>query len=85
MTDYDITDRYGAVMLLKVLIQSMEKDMNEPKNAVLKGSYEILIDLFKEDLAVTQAEIYKDFVGTIQNLARVNDDNDDIEEENEDD
>ena len=48
MTDYDITDRYGAVMLLKVLIQSMEKDMNEPKNAVLKGSYEILIDLFKE-------------------------------------
>lgn len=85
MIDYDITDRYGAVMLLKVLIQSMEKDMNEPKNAFLKGSYEILIDLFKEDLAVTQAEIYKDFVGTIQNLARVNDDNDDIEEENEDD
>lgn len=85
MIDYDITDRYGAVMLLKVLIQSMEKDMNEPKNAIIKGSYEILIDLFKEDLAVTQAEIYKNFIGTIQNLARVNDDNDDIEEENEDD
>ena len=82
MIDYDITDRYGAVTLLKVLIQSMEKDMNEPKNAFLKGSYEILIDLFKEDLAVNQAEIYKDFIGTIQNLAQSNND---IDKENDDD
>lgn len=82
MIDYDITDKYGAVTMLKVIIQGFEKDMNEPKNAILKGSYEILIDLFKEDFASIQAEIYKDFVGTIQNLAGVNDD---IEKENADD
>ena len=56
--------------------------MNEPKNAFLKGSYEILIDLFKEDLAVNQAEIYKNFIGTIQNLAQSNND---IDKENDDD
>ena len=78
MIDYNITDKYGAVTMLKAIIQGFEKDMNEPKNAVLKGSYEILIDLFKEDFSSIQADIYSDFLGTLQNLARVNDD---IEEE----
>ena len=82
MNDYDITDKYGAITMLKAVIQSIEKDMNEPKNAVLKGSYEVLIDLFKKDYASIQADIYRDFCGTLQNLARVNDD---IEKGNEDD
>ena len=82
MDDYDITDKYGAVTMLKTIIQGLEKDMNDPKIAMLKGSYEILIDLFKKDFASIQADIYRDFCGTIQNLARVNDD---IEKENEDD
>jgi len=82
MIDYNITDKYGAVTILKAIIQGFEKDMNEPKNAFLKGSYEILIDLFKEDFASIQADIYRDFGETLQNLARVNDD---MEKENEDD
>lgn len=82
MNDYNITDKYGAITMLKLLIQSIEKDMNEPKNAILKGSYEILIDLLKKDFASIQADIYRDFCGTIQNLARVNDD---IGKDNEDD
>ena len=82
MNDYDITDKYGAITMLKAIIKGFETDINEPKNAILKGSYEILLDLFKEDFASIQADIYRDFCGTIQNLARVNDD---IEKENEDD
>lgn len=82
MNDYDITDKYGAVTLLKGIIHVFEKDMNEPKNATLKGSYEILLDLLKKDFVNIQADIYRDFCGTIQNLARVNDD---IEKENADD
>ena len=82
MNDYDITDKYGAITMLKGIIHSFEKDMNEPKNAILKGSYEILLDLFKEDYASIQADIFRDFCVTTQNLARVNDD---IEKENTDD
>jgi hypothetical protein len=82
MNNDDITDKCGAITMLKAVIQSIEKDMNDPKNAFLKGSYEILIDLFKKDYVSIQADIYRDFCGKIQNLARVNDD---IVKEDEDD
>ena len=45
-------------------------------------TYQLVSEHLVKDINEIQAEIYKDFVGTIQNLARVNDD---VEKENEDD
>lgn len=80
MDDYDITDKYGAIVLLKGLIEETRKQMD--KKDIMFKTYQLVSERLVKDINEIQAEIYKDFVGTIQNLARVNDD---IETENEDD
>lgn len=80
MDDYDITDKYGAIVLLKGLIEETRKQMD--RKDIMSKTYQLVTECLVKDANEIQAEIYKDFVGTIQNLARVNDD---IEEENEDD
>ena len=80
MDDYDITDKYGAIVLLKAMIEGTKKQMNE--GDIMSKTYQLVNEYLVKDVNEIQAEIYKDFIGTIQNLARVNDD---IEKENEDD
>ncbi len=80
MDDYDITDKYGAIVLLKGLIEETRKQMD--KKDIMFKTYRLVSERLVKDANEIQAEIYKDFVGTIQNLARVNDD---VEKENEDD
>lgn len=80
MNDYDITDKYGAIVLLKGMIQETRKQMD--KKDFMFNTYQLVNECLVNDVNEIQAEIYKDFVGTIQNLASVNDD---IEKENADD
>jgi hypothetical protein len=80
MDDYDITDKYGAIVLLKGLIEETRKQMD--KKDIMFKTYQLVSERLVKDINEIQAEIYKDFVGTIQNLARVNDD---IGKENPDD
>lgn len=80
MDDYDITDKYGAIVLLKGIIEETRKQMD--KKDIMFKTYQLVSERLVKDINEIQAEIYKDFVGTIQNLARVNDD---IEKENTDD
>ena len=80
MNDYDITDKYGAIVLLKGMIAETRKQMD--KKDIMFNAYQLINECLVNDVNEIQAEIYKDFVGSIQNLARVNDD---IEKENADD
>lgn len=80
MDDYDITDKYGAIVLLKGIIEETRKQMD--KKDIMSNAFQLVNECLVKDINEIQAEIYKDFVGTIQNLARVNDD---IEKENTDD
>jgi hypothetical protein len=80
MNDYDITDKYGAIVLLKGMIAETRKQMN--KKDIMFNIYQLVNECLVKDINEIQAEIYKDFVGTIQNLAQSNNNND---EENADD
>ena len=80
MNDYDITDKYGAIVLLKSMVGETRKQMD--KKDIMFKTYQLVNERLVKDINEIQAEIYKDFVGTIQNLVRVNDD---VEKENEDD
>lgn len=80
MDDYDITDKYGAIVLLKGLIEETRKQMD--KKGIMYKTYRLVSERLEKDINEIQADIYRDFCGTLQNLARVNDD---IEKENEDD
>lgn len=80
MNDYDITDKYGAIVLLKIMAGETIKQMD--KKDIMFKTYKLVNERLVKDINEIQAEIYKDFVGTIQNLARVNDD---IGKDNEDD
>ena len=80
MNNYDITDKYGAIVLLKGLIAEIKKQMD--KMDIMFNSYQIVNECLVNDVNEIQADIYRDFCGTIQNLASVNDD---IEKENADD
>lgn len=80
MDDYDITDKYGAIVLLKGLIEETRKQMD--KKDIMSNAVQLVNECLVKDINEIQADIYRDFCGTIQNLARVNDD---IETENEDD
>ena len=80
MNDYDITDKYGAIVLLKGLIEETRKQMD--KKDIMFKTYQLVNERLVKDINEIQAEIYKDFVGTIQNLAQSNND---IDKENTDD
>ena len=80
MNDYDITDKYGAIVILKAMVGETRKQMD--KKDIMFKTYQLVNERLVKDINEIQAEIFKDFVGTIQNLARVNDD---IGKDNEDD
>lgn len=52
------------------------------KKDIMFKTYQLVNERLVKDINEIQAEIYKDFVGTIQNLAQFNND---IDKENEDD
>ena len=74
MNDYDITDKYGAIVLLKGLIAEIRKQMD--KKDIMFNAYQLVNECLVNDVNEIQAEIYKDFVGSIQNLAQSNNNND---------
>lgn len=80
MDDYDITDKYGAIVLLKVMVGDVRKKID--KKDVMFKTYQLVNERLVKDINEIQAEIYKDFIGTIQNLAQSNND---IDKENADD
>lgn len=80
MDDYDITDKYGAIVLLKAIVGETRKQMDK-KDTMFK-TYQLVNERLVKDINEIQAEIYKDFIGTIQNLAQSNND---IDKENADD
>ena len=80
MDKHDITDKYGAIILLKGMIQETRKQMD--KKDFMFNTYQLVNECLVNDANEIQAEIYKDFVGTIQNLAQSNND---IDKENTDD
>lgn len=80
MNDYDITDKYGAIVLLKGLIAEIRKQMD--KKDIMFNAYQLVNECLVNDVNEIQAEIYKDFVGSIQNLAQSNNN---IDKENTDD
>ena len=80
MNDYDITDKYGAIVLLKGMIAEIRKQMD--KKDIMFNAYQLVNECLVNDVNEIQAEIYKDFVGSIQNLAQSNNN---IDKENTDD
>lgn len=80
MINYDITDKYGAIVLLKGMIAETRKQMD--KKDIMFNTYQLVNECLVKNINEIQAEIYKDFVGTIQNLAQSNNN---IDEENADD
>lgn len=80
MNDYDITDKYGAIVLLKAMIEETRKQMD--KKDIMFNAYQLVNECLVNDVNEIQAEIYKDFVGSIQNLAQSNNN---IDKENTDD
>ncbi len=80
MDDYDITDKYGAIMLLKIMAGETIKQMG--KKDIMFKTYKLVNELLVKDINEIQGEICKDFIGTIQNIAQSNND---IDKENADD
>ena len=67
MIDYDITDKYGAIVLIKNLIDSTLKEVG--KNPSMDGSLSIVADCLKTDLRELQIEVEKDFLGKLKDLS----------------
>lgn len=65
---YDITDKYGAIVLLKGMIASIEKDVDNPKQGYMNNTFKIVRDCLMEDINEIQAEIFNEFTGNIKGL-----------------
>lgn len=65
---YDITDKYGAIVLLKGMIASIEKDTNNAKQGYMNNTFKIVRDCLMEDINEIQAEIFNEFTGNIKGL-----------------
>ena len=69
----DITELFGALTQLKVVIDAMEstsKDVNVPGHDYLIGRFKGLYNDISSD-------IYKDFTGTLNNLSKMMEEQDD--------
>jgi len=69
MSNYDMTDRYGAVMILKAMIDSTAEQMNDEKLGIMRKAFELVHDKLAQDAADINADICKEFTGTIMGLA----------------
>lgn len=65
---YDITDKYGAIVLLKGMIASIEKDTNNSKQDYMSNTFKIVRDCLMKDINEIQAEIFNEFTGNIKGL-----------------
>lgn len=65
MDKYTLTDKYGAVMLFKMIIAALKEST---PNATMENSNEIVFEYLEKDMADIQGEIFKDFIGTINGL-----------------
>lgn len=63
----DLMDKYGAIVLIKNLIDSTLKEVG--KNPSMDGSLSIVADCLKTDLMELQAEVEKDFLGKLKDLS----------------
>lgn len=69
MDKYDLTDKYGAVMMMKALIKSIEEEIKAHPNVALTNANKIFLEYIKKDLADIQGEIFKEFTGVINGLS----------------
>lgn len=69
MSNYDMTDRYGAVMILKAMIDSTAEQMNDEKLGIMRKAFELVHNKLAQDAADIQADIFKEFTDSIVGLA----------------
>lgn len=69
MSNYDMTDRYGAVMILKAMIDSTAEQMNDEKLGIMRKAFELVHNKLAQDAADIQADICKEFTDSIVGLA----------------
>jgi len=69
MDKYDLTDKYGAVMMMKALIKSIEEEIKAHPNVALTNANKIFLEYIEKDLADIQGEIFKEFTGVINGLS----------------
>lgn len=69
MSKYDMTDRYGAVMILKAMIDSTADQMNDEKLGIMRKAFELVHNKLAQDAADIQADICKEFTDSIVGLA----------------
>lgn len=69
MDKYDLTDKYGAVMMMKALIKSIEEEIKAHPNVAMTNANKIFLEYIKKDLADIQGEIFKEFTGVINGLS----------------
>lgn len=74
MDKYTLTDKYGAVMLFKMIIAALKEST---PNEVMEKSNEIVFEYLEKNMADIQGEIFKDFIGTINGLSDMVKENDD--------
>ena len=65
MDKYTLTDKYGAVMLFKMIIAALKEST---PNKTMEKSNEIVFEYLEKNMADIQGEIFKDFIGTINGL-----------------
>ena len=63
----NIIDKYGAIVLIKNLIDSTLKEVG--KNPSMDGALSIAADCLKTDLIELQTEVEKDFLGKLKDLS----------------
>lgn len=78
MSDHGITDKYGAIVLIKMMIATLKEDTEKKNNQTMMVANEIVIEYLEKDLADIQGEIFKEFTGMINGLSeKVKEINDD--------
>ena len=69
MSNYGMTDRFGAVMILKAMIESTAEQMNDEKTSVMRKAFELVHNKLAQDAADINADICKEFTDSIMGLA----------------
>ena len=68
MDKYTLTDKYGAVMLFKMIISALKEST---PNKTMENSNEIVFEYLEKNMADIQGEIFKDFIGTINGFSEM--------------
>ena len=69
MSNYDMTDRFGAVMILKSMVESVAEQMNDVKTGVMCKAFELVHNKLAQAAADINADICKEFTDSIMGLA----------------